>query len=166
MSAFSIADIKAQLITEALVKRKGKLRRLKNDATDIDDQLKKIDDEIKLKSQGEFDQADIDALNNQAQQLIDSLYEESEFDVFITTKVSFVSSERMLAGDRFNVQGSKAAMVISERIRFGEKGEERISYQDACALPPDLGWSLFQVVQDYLAEVKEEEAKKKKSQKS
>jgi hypothetical protein len=162
MTTFSIADIQANLITESLVKRTGKWRKLKLDAPDIEDQLKQIEDQI----QQEKEQAKIDLLNNQVKELIDSQYTEDEFDIFIVTDVSFVSSERMLAGDRFSEQGSRAAMIISERVRFGDKGQERINYQQACALKPDFGWALFNCVQEYLTEVKELEAKKKKSQKS
>lgn len=62
-----------------------------------------------------------------------------EFDVFVMRR-SFGSVERLFTnGD----DKSKSALLLSECIRLGENGEERLSYEQAYQLDPSLASELI-----------------------
>lgn len=61
------------------------------------------------------------------------------FDVFVL-KTSFGNVEKMwTSGD----EKSKSAILITECLRFGENGEERLSYEQAYSLDPGLAAELM-----------------------
>lgn len=77
------------------------------------------------------------------------------FDIFIVCNLSFAASDRILIGDGRYPDASQMARAISERVRFGEKGDERMSYNDAARLDPGLGWVLVNAINDVQAEQRE-----------
>jgi len=54
---------------------------------------------------------------------------------------------------------SRSAAMISEGLRFGENGKEKMSYEDACLLDPTLARVLMNAF-NRVREAAEEEAKK------
>lgn len=59
------------------------------------------------------------------------------FDVFIK-RLSFGVMERVMKADPADPERSLTAALISEGVRFGDSGEEEISYVDAFQLQPGL----------------------------
>lgn len=50
--------------------------------------------------------------------------------------------DRVFARSRGNPDASRTAALISEGVRFGENGTEKLSYEEACQLDFDLGNAL------------------------
>lgn len=73
----------------------------------------------------------------------------SVYDIFIIVEPSFASSDRMLLGDPRAQDASRQARTIAERIRFGKKGEEAMTFAQASALKPTLGWALASAVYEF-----------------
>lgn len=71
------------------------------------------------------------------------------FDVFIVRDVSFAASDRIYLGDPNAPDSSRHARMISERIRLGDNGDEKLSFEDASNLKSSLGWALARAVSDF-----------------
>jgi hypothetical protein len=61
-------------------------------------------------------------------------------------KHSFGTAERLVLADRKDPDFSQRAMLISESIRLGEGGSERLSYEDAYQLEPRLARAFLDAV--------------------
>lgn len=81
------------------------------------------------------------------------------YDVFIVKDVSFAASDRIYLGDIKSQDSSKHARLISERVRFGEKGEDVMTPEQASNLEQNLGWALVMAVHDLDKENEPKEAK-------
>lgn len=71
------------------------------------------------------------------------------FDVFMVRDVSFAASDRIYLGDPNSPDSSRHARLISERIRLGEEGTERLSFEAAGSLKQSLGWALAKAISDF-----------------
>jgi hypothetical protein len=69
-------------------------------------------------------------------------------DIFVVKEVSFAASDRINLGDRNAQDASRHARLISERVRLGENGEERLSAEQASRLHPSVGWAFLTAVLD------------------
>ncbi|MDA8485166.1 phage tail assembly chaperone family protein, TAC [Pseudomonas resinovorans] len=67
----------------------------------------------------------------------DGQSETLSFDVFIK-RLSFGVMERVMKVDPSDPERSLTAALIAEGVRFGDSGEEEISYVDAFQLQPGL----------------------------
>jgi hypothetical protein len=63
-----------------------------------------------------------------------------KFDVFIVKNISFAAHDRILVGGAETHGASGRARAICERLRFGDEGTEKMTFDDAANLSPDLGW--------------------------
>ena len=73
----------------------------------------------------------------------------STLDVFIVKDVSFASSDRIYLGDNKTQDSSRMARTVAERVRFGAKGEESMTFEQASNLKPTLGWALASAVYEF-----------------
>lgn len=69
-----------------------------------------------------------------------------EFDVHVVTNLSFAAQDRILLGENRQMDTSQMARAISERIRFGEGGDEKMTVEQAARLEPSLGWALVSII--------------------
>lgn len=69
-----------------------------------------------------------------------------EFDVHVVTNLSFAAQDRILLGENRQMDTSQMARAISERIRFGEEGDEKMTVGQAAHLEPSLGWALVAII--------------------
>lgn len=69
--------------------------------------------------------------------------EKVEFDAFVVRQ-SFGDIEKMFSDE--DDERSRGAIMISEMIRLGENGEERISYGDAYRLDPGLASAFVEAI--------------------
>lgn len=84
---------------------------------------------------------------------------EDNFDVFVVANITFASQDRILLGDKKGYS-SQYARVVSERIRIGDDAE-KMTFDQASDLDPDLGWVLVGAVREV---AEEKEAAKKSGQ--
>lgn len=83
-----------------------------------------------------------------------------QFVVHIIKRMSFGAFDRVY-GNAGNLDKSKAATLISEVVRFGEEGTERLSIEQAHDLHPGLAMVLVNAAHKVYEEVKaEREAKR------
>lgn len=74
----------------------------------------------------------------------------STLDIFIVVDVSFAASDRIYLGTaQQSNDPSRMARVIAERVRFGENGEEAMTFEQAAKLQPSLGWALVIAVNEF-----------------
>ncbi len=84
------------------------------------------------------------------------------FDIHIK-KLSFGAFDRIYAIS--NKDKSTTALLISESIRLGDKGEQALSYEDAERLDPSLAFAINDAINKYV-EAKQKEVKDQKKKQS
>lgn len=89
-----------------------------------------------------------------------------KFDVFIVpqSNLSFAAHQKIMLPDSKTADLGQWACAISERLRFGDEGEEKMTVDQAANLAPELGWALVNVLLDYNKEIKEKKEAKQLSQ--
>lgn len=76
------------------------------------------------------------------------------FDVHIVVDISFAAQERIYLGDDLSdVDTGRMARAISERLRFGEDGKEKMTHEQASMIHPTLGIALTKAINDYSDEI-------------
>lgn len=98
-------------------------------------------------------------------QLNEDTQQDDEFtaEVHIVTNLKFAAQERIAIADSVHEDITQWSRAISERLRFGENGNEKMSFEQASELHPNLGWALVAVILAYNNDQKtqrEERAKK------
>lgn len=73
-------------------------------------------------------------------------------DVFIISDISFSAQERIYLGDSSTIDAGRMSRAISERLRFGEDGSEKMSHEQAANLHPSFGFALTKLLFDYQTE--------------
>lgn len=86
------------------------------------------------------------------------------FEVFILRDIPFAAQERIYLGDEETPEAGSMCRGIAERLRFGEHGNERLTYKQAAELPSSLALSLFAVIAEYTAEQKKKADEKAKAE--
>jgi hypothetical protein len=76
-----------------------------------------------------------------------------EFDVFVVANLNFSAQDRIIMGDPQQADATQMARAISERLRFGEEGEEKMSMTDAANLDPTLGWEFISLITQTIKEL-------------
>lgn len=64
----------------------------------------------------------------------------------IVVNISFAASERITIGSRESQDTERLARNIVERVRFGG---EKMSFEDASKINPNLGWALVSAVYEF-----------------
>jgi hypothetical protein len=67
---------------------------------------------------------------------------EKTADVFIVANLTFAAHERIYLGDSRFPESTRQGRAISERVRFGKKGNQTLTYEQASALNPRFGYAL------------------------
>lgn len=67
---------------------------------------------------------------------------EKTADVFIVANLTFAAHERIYLGDSRFPETTRQARAISERVRFGKKGDQTLTYEQASSLNPSFGYAL------------------------
>lgn len=73
------------------------------------------------------------------------------FQVFIIKDISFSAQEKIYLGDDECPEAGTMSRGISERLRFGENGTEKLTYKQAAELPSSLALALSSVIAAYTA---------------
>lgn len=118
-----------------------------------------------LEKLGAFVSPSLDKIPVEWKHIFDGEERVDKFDIYIK-KLSFGGFDRIY--DISNKDKSTTALLISETVRLGEKGEQSLTYDDADRLEPSLAFALNEAINKY-AESKKKEAKdskKKQSKKS
>ncbi len=84
------------------------------------------------------------------------------FEVWVMKDIPFAAQERIYLGDEEFPDAGSMCRGISERLRFGENGQQKMSYQQAAEMPASLATALFMVITGYNTE----QRKKLEAQKS
>lgn len=88
-----------------------------------------------------------------------------DFDIeFFVIKQSFGQVERIyLSNNSDNTTRSRASELISEFIRLGKDGSERLTYEQAYSLEPSLAGVFMEAINENLLEKKAETKRVKRS---
>jgi hypothetical protein len=90
------------------------------------------------------------------------------FDFWFVKSITFAAHRRVFSaaeGSKEDVIADRDARMLSESCRFGENGDERLSYDQVKKLDPAFAYALFFAIQKY-QESEAEKAKKPSHQKT
>lgn len=115
-----------------------------------------------LEKLGAFVSSSLEKIPVEWKHIVDGKEKVDKFNIFIKS-LSFGGFDRIYHPS--NKDKSSTALLISETVRFGENGEETISYEDADRLEPSLAFALNEAINKY-ADKKKEIVQKKQNKKS